>query len=210
MNIILSATNVTFQDFLSYPQIQIEEHRTTFLCGESGCGKSTLLKLFYGTVSPSGGVLTYKGQDIATLDTIALRQEVLLVSQTVFLFDGTIRDNFHQYYAYREIEPLSDQDIKGYLSLCCATFDLSAPCETMSGGERQRVFIAICLSFLPKVLMLDEPTSALDSVTADTFLERIKTFCTAHEITLIVISHDQILADQFGDRTLFLKREVEK
>jgi putative ABC transport system ATP-binding protein len=208
MNPVLSATDLAFEDMILYPPIEIEQNRTTFLSGESGCGKSTLLKLFNAVVSPSKGEVKYMGQNIETLDTVMLRRDVMLVSQTVFLFDGTIKDNFQKYYAYRQAPPPSADMMQKYLSLCCADFDLSKKCETMSGGERQRVFIAICLSFMPKVLMLDEPSSALDLATANKFFENIKAFCAANEITLIVVSHDRALAKKFADKEIYLNKKV--
>jgi len=208
MDIILSVNNLNFKDIISYPKIEIERNKATFICGQSGCGKSTLLKLFNVTASSTKGEITYNGNLIDSLDSIELRKEITLVSQTVFLFDGTIEDNFNQYYMYRSLPALSAKDMKKYLSLCCADFDLETKCETMSGGERQRVFVAICLSFMPKVLMLDEPTSALDESTAKRFFTNIKYYCSDNNITLIVISHDKGLANVFADNIVKLEKRL--
>ena len=78
----------------------------------------------------------------------------------------------------------------------------------MSGGERQRIYIAICLSFHPKVLMLDEPTSALDEATAVSLLQNLKQYCNEHGITLIAITHDKTLAKSYGDEYISLDSEV--
>lgn len=204
MDTILSAKNLCFLEKITYPPIDIERGRATFICGESGCGKSTLLKIFNGTASPSQGEVTYNGVSLASLNTVILRREVLLIAQTVFLFDGTIEENFCQYYTFREQPLLPASEMKLYLSLCCADFDLSMDCTNMSGGERQRVFIAICLSFLPKVVLLDEPTSALDEKTANQFFIGIRHFCTQNNITLIVVSHDKSLVDRYADNKITL------
>ena len=92
----------------------------------------------------------------------------------------------------------------GYLKLCAALFPLGADCAAMSGGERQRVFAAICLSLRPKALLLDEPTSALDDNTANTVMTNIKTFCRENNITLIVVSHNKALAETFADHVIAL------
>lgn len=205
MNSILTARDLQFKDIINYPSIDIKRNQTTFICGKSGCGKSTLLKLLNATVSPSKGIIMYNGENIFEINTVELRKEVILASQIVFLFDGTVEDNFNQYYAYREMEGLTAENMKKYLAICCADFELSARCEKMSGGERQRIFMAICLSFMPKVLMLDEPTSALDQNTAKIFFENITSFCAQKEITLIVISHDKILTEKFADNKIMLE-----
>ncbi len=208
MQEILRTSSVSFRSFLRYPDISIETGKATFLIGASGSGKSTLLKLFNGTQSPDSGEVYYRGKAIASLDTVELRREVLLVGQSVYLFPGTIQDNFRSYYAYREADPPPESRILQYLSLCCAEFPLDADCESMSGGERQRIYLAIALSLHPRILMLDEPTSALDEQTAGALLSNIKRFCIEEGITLIVISHDAKLTNRFADQVIHLKRTV--
>lgn len=205
MDIILSASDLQFMDFIKYPQIDIERNSTTFICGESGCGKSTLLKLFNTTILPSSGKVLYNDKSIESMCTIALRKELILVSQSVFLFDGTIEDNFIQYYAFREEPVISTDEMKKYLSICCAEFPLDSKCEVMSGGERQRIFIAICISFLPKALMLDEPTFALDEKTSNCLFMQLKEFCVNNSITLITVSHDRALAASYADKIIVME-----
>ncbi len=203
---IISAEGVVFQSIIRYPEIRISRGKTTFIHGPSGCGKSTLLKLINGTVSPGQGQIFYDGEDIEKIDTIILRREILLVGQSVFLFTGTIEENFIKYYGYRDLDPPGKEAMQKFLRICSADFPLETRCETMSGGERQRVYIAIFLSFMPKVLMMDEPTSALDSLSAETMMENIKTFSTENGITAIVVSHSLSLAEKYGDQMIVLER----
>ena len=206
MSYILIAENVDFQDIIKYPHIEIEADTVTFICGESGCGKSTLLKLFNGAVSPSKGEIRYDGRSISEMNTVELRKENSLVSQSVFLFDKTIKENFEEYYSYRDMPVPEDETIKFYLSLCCIDFKLDTLCISMSGGERHRIYIAIFLSFLPKVLMLDEPTSALDNYNAAALMKNIISFCKEKKITLLVVSHDKAISTRFADRTIELEK----
>lgn len=204
MENIIYASGVRFMDFLDYPEIQIEENSTTFISGKSGCGKSTLLKLFNTTLSPSGGTMLFKGKDIETLDAIEFRKKVLLVSQDIYLFDSTIKENFQFYYECRDEQLIDENKISEALALCCANFPLDTQCSILSGGERQRVFLAICLSFFPEVLLLDEPTSALDSSTAMSVLNNIKNYSKQHGITTIIVCHDKKLIDSFADKIIEL------
>jgi len=193
-----------FLDIIEYPDITIKDKQTTFVTGPSGCGKSTLLKIFNGTVSLSSGKAYYKNIDIDTIDTISLRREAILISQSVFLFDKTIEKNFEEFAESRGQEPLNNMEKEKYLELAMADFPLNMDCTSMSGGERQRVYIAICMSFFPEILMLDEPTSALDYDTASKLLEKVEIFCKNNGKTLIVISHDKSLADKFADEIIKL------
>lgn len=206
MAIIETTEGLRFQELITYPQIRMEENRFTFITGESGSGKSTYLKLLNKTLLPSAGEVRYRGQNIREGNTLELRRRVLLVPQEVFLFDGTIRDNFAAYYASREETPPGDDLIRSVLQVCCADFPLEAQCAVLSGGERQRVFQAIFLSLAPDVLLLDEPTAALDETTGRQLLGNIKGFCSQRKITGVVVSHNDELTRQFADQIIELKR----
>lgn len=203
---IISASQVVFQSMIRYPDIKIAKGKTTFIHGPSGCGKSTLLKLINGTISPDSGEILYKDNNINNIDTIKLRREILLVGQSVFLFTGTIEQNFKKYYEYRDHDVPAKYEMERFLKICCADFPLGTRCETMSGGERQRVYIAIFLSFMPEVLMLDEPTSALDNTSSDIMMSNIKNFSKDNEMTTVVVSHYLPLAEKYGDNIIALER----
>lgn len=206
MAAILSTENLSFRSILRFPDLQIQSGRTSFISGESGCGKSTLLKLFNGTLSPDTGRVLYDGTDILTLDAVRLRQEVLLISQSVFLFDGTIRDNFLEYYTYKNLPVPYKEDMEQFLHLCCADYPLDTIVSTMSGGEQQRVFLAINLSFSPKVLLLDEPTSALDSHTASQLFEHLTKHSRERGMSLVTVSHDRSLMETYADEIITLAK----
>ncbi len=205
-NYILQTRGLGFLDLLRYPDLSIEENKATFILGESGCGKSTLLRLFNATLLPSAGEIFYRGENIRQLEVLAYRKKVLLASQDVYLFDGSIRDNFNAYYQLREQAPIDEKTMSTFLSLCCLDFDLDTPCGRLSGGERQRVFLAICISFGFDVLLLDEPTSALDEKTARQLMTNLKEYISAQGKTLAAVSHSRELAEAFGDRIILLEK----
>ena len=202
--------NVNYKDILKYPDIEIPSDVATFICGESGSGKSTLLKLLNGVLSPSDGQISYLHTALENYGPIPLRQEVLLVSQSVYLFDKSIKNNFDEYYNYRNLDALSESQIRKYLDICSINISLDSMCHILSGGERQRVFIAINLSYQPRVLMMDEPTSALDNKNANVLIENIKTYCKENNITLIVVSHDKTIAEKYADNIINLSEGVEQ
>lgn len=199
---IIKTKDLVFEDFIRYPDISIERGKVVFLVGSSGSGKSTLLKLFNATLSPSSGAIFYEGKNIDEIDTLKLRQEVLLVGQSVYLFDGSIRDNFEKFYSYREMDMPDEEAMLEFLSICQLDFPLETQTSILSGGEAQRLYTAIFLSFLPKVLMLDEPTSALDANNAKSLLREIIKLAKTKDMTVIVVSHDKSLSDEFAEELI--------
>lgn len=206
MEPLLATEHLCFQDFLRYPDIQIEENAVNFISGASGCGKSTLLRLFNGTVSPSTGCVMYHGKDIAQFDKIDLRRAVLLVKQVPFLFQGTISENFMAFHQIHESICPNQFEIDSYLKLCCLPVPPETLCDTMSGGERQRVFLSIALSLTAKVLLLDEPTSALNRELSEEVLYNIIAFAKQNHMSLVVVSHDIELQTTFAEKTIELRR----
>lgn len=203
-NYILETKDLSFKG-IRYQDISIEENRVNFIVGRSGTGKSTLLRLFNGMLTPDTGVLTYRGEDIEKIDTIALRREILLISQSVYLFDATIRENFREFYGYRGMEIPMEEEMKDFLAMCRITFPLDKDCSNMSGGEKQRVYMAIYLSFLPKVVMLDEPTSALDKENGLEVIRKVIDFCKGKGITVLIVSHDGNLTQEFAENIITIE-----
>lgn len=202
MTALFSVRGVSYLDILHYPELDIKKGQTTFIAGESGSGKSTLLKLLNATLSPTTGQVCYLGQDLAGMDTLVLRREVILVAQDAWLFPGSIKENFTQFRAFRGDKPLSAEEIKALLTTCALEMPLDKDSKTLSGGERQRVFLAICLSFAPKVLLMDEPTSALDEQTAHLLFTRLAAYARENSFSLVVVSHAKTLAQDFADQVI--------
>ncbi len=199
--------DLQFQSFLSYPDVHIPKYKITCIYGESGCGKSTLLKLFNKTLPYTNGNIYYNDASLDTYESIALRKEVKLISQHAFLFTGTILENFEYFYSYCAYTPIASIDkMKYFLSLVGISLDVHSDCSTLSGGEKQRVYIAICLSMESKVLLLDEPTSALDNKSAQTLLVNLKKYVLENKLTCIIVSHDIALMRCFADSFIHLKR----
>ena len=204
MCLIHSPHTLKFGGFLCYPDISVHKGSFTFLTGVSGCGKSTYLKLLNRTLRPDQGELLYQGKPLKDYPVLSYRREVLLVPQEVFLLDDTIRSNFDFYYGARGDAPLSDEEIVSFLRICCTQFKPQDVCTSRSGGERQRVFLAIFLSLARKVLLLDEPTAALDEATADRLLTKLRDFCRQRGLTVLCVCHSQHLKDSFADAVIEL------
>ena len=208
MENLFQTTDLVFGNIIRYGNLSIPAGKITFITGESGSGKSTLFKLLNGVLSPSCGTVFYRGQEITSLNPVLHRQKVSLVSQDSFLFQGSIRENFNAFYAYRGLIAPADNDIRLLLSGFHLDFEPESGTQTLSGGEKQRLYLAIFLSFRPNVLLLDEPTAALDAATGVTVLSGTILFCRENNMELIVISHNRELASKFSENTLVIERQA--
>ncbi|MDU1833179.1 MAG: ATP-binding cassette domain-containing protein, partial [Finegoldia magna] len=135
---------------------------------------------------------------------VELRRNIIMTSQENFLFDMTIRENFHEFYKLRDLEELTDEEITKFLKITNFDVDLNLNVEKLSGGEKQRVFLAIALSLNPEVLLLDEPTSALDEKTSFSMMKNIVEYCKNNDITLIIVTHQKNLVEEFADKIIDL------
>lgn len=199
---ILRFENVKF--IKEYDDFTINKNEIVFVVGKSGSGKSTLLKLINNTLQMKSGSIFYKDTNILNIKPVELRRNIMMTSQENFLFDMTIKENFHEFYKLRDLENLTDDEIVKFLKITDFDVDINLDVEKLSGGEKQRVFLAIALSMRPAVLLLDEPTSALDSNTAFNMMKNIVDYCKHNDITLVVVSHARKLVDEFADKTIDL------
>lgn len=199
---ILRFENVKF--IKEYDDFTINKNEIVFVVGKSGSGKSTLLKLINNTLQMESGSIFYKDTNILNIKPVELRRNIMMTSQENFLFDMTIKENFHEFYKLRDLENLTDDEIVKFLKIADFDVDVNLDVEKLSGGEKQRVFLAIALSMRPAVLLLDEPTSALDSNTAFNMIKNIVDYCKNNDITLVVVSHARNLVDEFADKTIDL------
>ena len=199
---ILRFENVKF--IKEYDDFTINKNEIVFIVGKSGSGKSTLLKLINNTLQMKSGSIFYKDTNILNIKPVELRRNIMMTSQENFLFDMTIKENFHEFYKLRDLENLTDDEIVKFLKIADFDVDVNLDVEKLSGGEKQRVFLAIALSMRPAVLLLDEPTSALDSNTAFNMMKNIVDYCKHNDITLVVVSHARNLVDEFADKIIDL------
>lgn len=160
------------------------------IVGKAGCGKSTLFRLLLGFEKPESGGVFVDEKDINSLDLQQLRRQIGIISQNSKVMDGTIRDNITggsictQEQVERAIKLSCFDDVLEQLPMRLQTY-ISHGCDTLSGGQLQRLFIARALVNNPKILLMDEATNALDNTTQ----ERITKNIDALNITRIVIAH---------------------
>ena len=129
--------------------------------GPSGSGKSSFLRLLNRLDEPTAGTVYLDGKDYRDIPPRQLRRWIGMVTQTAFLFPGTVADNL-QYGPRQQGKDLSEKEIDALLDQVGLTNQARSDVSHLSGGEAQRVSVARALANSPQVLLLDEPTSALD------------------------------------------------
>ena len=166
--------------------------------GESGSGKSTIMNMIIGFFHPQEGRVLLDGKDQRDLDLQAWRQHLAVVTQTVLLFSGTLRENIC--YGVRRPDEARLLEVVRAARLEEVVAALPQGLDTpigengvrLSGGQRQRIAIARALMRDPEIIILDEATSALDVVTErevqdaiDSLVEGRTTFIVAHRLSTI-------------------------
>ncbi len=167
--------------------------RTTALVGLSGAGKTTVFNLLQRFWEPARGLIRIDGQPIAEASIASLRRQIALVSQDVFLFEGTIRENI----AAGRDEASSEEIIAAAKAAQADEFIRSLPNgydtqvgelgSQISGGQRQRLSLARAFLKDAPIILLDEPTSALDSETEQSIQQALQKLTRGR--TTIVIAH---------------------
>lgn len=171
----------------------IEPGQNIALVGPSGAGKSTLVSLLLRFYEPTNGTIYFNGRDSRSYPVTALRKQMAIVMQDVFLFGGTIRENI----AYGKIHAEEHEIIDAAVQANAWDFIRSFPqgLDTivgergvqLSGGQRQRIAIARAVLKNPKILILDEATSSLDSESERLVQEALEKLMM--DRTSLVIAH---------------------
>ncbi len=184
---------------------------TTALVGSSGSGKSTLISLVMAFNRPLGGRILVDGKDLSTMRLRDYRQQLGVVLQDNFLFDGSVADNIKYGKPDATLDDVKRVSRVAHADEFIETFEhgydtiVGERGVKLSGGQRQRVSIARAILANPRILVLDEATSSLDSESEALIQDGLKslrlgrtTFVIAHRLSTIR-SADQILVLEHGE-----------
>jgi ABC-type multidrug transport system fused ATPase/permease subunit len=183
------------------------------LVGPTGAGKSTLVNLLPAFYEPSAGKILIDGQDTSEISLASLRENIGVVSQEAFLFNGTVRENI----LYGRLDSTEEELIAASRAANCHEFITKLPNGydsrvgergvKLSVGEKQRVSIARALLKNAPILILDEATASVDTATEKLIQEALErlmanrtSFVIAHRLStirkanqILVVRHGQII-----------------
>lgn len=179
--------------------MQVEDGELMAIIGNSGSGKSTLLNMLGGLDKPSAGKLFVDGKDLLAFGE---KELVKYKRETVgFVWQNNARNLIPYLTALENVElPVL---LKGRRRRARAIELLEAvglghriknKLSELSGGEQQRVAVAIALTNEPKLLLADEPTGSLDTKTSNQVLDLFRTLNQTMGITIVIVTHDPLLA----------------
>ena len=228
-SIVLEKVNFSYVEnfpVLNNISLEIEKGSTTAIVGSTGSGKSTLIKLLLRLYDVESGKIIFDDVNIQDLNIHSLRKNIGLVSQDIFLFEGTVFENI----AYGNLDAteseiwnaarLSESD--EFINLLPNKKDtiVGERGQKLSGGQRQRISIARAILKNPEILILDEATSAVDNETEaaiqrslDTLKEGRTVIAIAHRLSTIrnadviyVLEKGEILESGSHDELVKLKK----
>ena len=194
----IEISNLNFEYVKNFPvlndiSIDINKGQTTAIVGSTGSGKSTLIKLVLRLYDSTSGEIKFDGKNIRDLELDSLRNKIGLVSQDIFLFEGTVFENI----AYGNLDAkdeevweaakLSESDKFINLLPNKENTIVGERGQKLSGGQRQRISIARAILKNPEILILDEATSAVDNETEAAIQRSINTLKEGR--TVIAIAH---------------------
>ncbi len=173
--------------------IDIKKGETSAIVGSTGSGKSTLIKLILRLYDSTSGEIKFDETSIKDLEIESLRNKIGLVSQDIFLFEGTVFENI----AYGNLDATNEEvweaarlsESDKFINLLPNKENtiVGERGQKLSGGQRQRISIARAILKNPEILILDEATSAVDNETEAAIQRSINTLKKGR--TVIAIAH---------------------
>ena len=182
------------------------------IIGPSGSGKSTFLRCLNLLEIPTGGTITFDGQEITApgVDINKVRRHMGMVFQHFNLFNNlTVKDNITLGPVKQKLMTKEEAEAEAMRLLKLVNLEEKADAypAQLSGGQKQRIAIVRSLAMKPRVMLFDEPTSALDPEMVGEVLELMKKLAD-DGMTMVVVTHEMGFAREVATRAVFMDEGI--
>jgi len=196
-----------FQDL----SLNVKEGKITTIIGPNGCGKSTLLKTMGRILKQKCGKVYLQGQDLSTIHTKEIAKHLALLPQSPIapqLLKVEELISYGRYPHRHNANKLLQKDkeiIEWAMDITKTTSFRNRHIENLSGGQRQKVWIAMALAQETEVLLLDEPTTSLDMAHQLDVLQIVEKLNKLQKRTIVMVLHDINHAARFSHEIVAMK-----
>ena len=198
------------EEILKNINIHIHCGELTVIIGENGAGKSTLLKAILGEIKHNG---TIDFMDIKENKKKKIR--IGYVPQSINIerqMPTTVYDMVASFITQKPVCLKKDKKVKAriekQLSIFGAKDLINKSIGDLSGGELQRVLLAVATTPIPNLLILDEPVSGIDKNGIEDFYSAVNTLKNQYDMSIILVSHDLELVKQYADKVILLDKKI--
>ena len=206
--------SVKFGNDVILKNVSIHIHcgELTVIIGRNGAGKSTLLKAILGEVEHKGNIIFTDEKD-----NLTKKIKIGYVPQKLNIekhMPTTVFDMFASCISYIPVFMKKDKkiykEIKEHLKIFGVDRLIDKSIGDLSGGELQRVLIAMATKPIPNLLILDEPVSGIDKNGIRDFYQILNRLKAEYDMSIILVSHDLELANQYADRVILLDKVIKE
>ncbi|MCR4695631.1 MAG: metal ABC transporter ATP-binding protein [Pseudobutyrivibrio sp.] len=202
---------VSFGDQLVLDNINLHIHcgQMTAVIGRNGAGKSTLVRAILNEV-PHTGEIRFENKMSHQIGNLRIGY----VPQSINIDKSTPLSVYDLFQSFTGSLPILLRNKKEYdhVKEALDEFDvgelIDQPVGTLSGGQLQRVLLAMAVHDTPNLLILDEPVSGIDKVGMDAFYEKMKYLKETHDLAIIVVSHDLDYVYKYADNAILIDKTV--
>lgn len=192
--------------------LDINKGKITTIIGPNGCGKSTLLKTMGRILKPSSGNIYLQQQDLTKIPTKEIAKQLALLPQNPIAPGELSVEELVSYGRYphrKNVNKFTNDDqrtIDWALEITNTNSFRDRPLGTLSGGQRQKVWLAMALAQDTEILLLDEPTTYLDMAHQLEVLQIVEKLNSKHDCTIIMVLHDINHAARFSHEVIAMKK----